>query len=130
MKKFTLILCTLILSGSLMAQHYRLDRFEKVAVRPFDQGLNIGTEAASLQGPLKPSGIPGNRTLQKISMSSSLNVNGLFSYEERYVTTQPTAKMFTFGNRAGGAFGNTGNDLKFKFTTDQGSTWDSVVLVA
>ncbi len=130
MKKFTLILCTLILSGALMAQHYRLDRFEKVAVRPFDQGLNIGTEAASLQGPLKPSGIPGNRTLQKISMSSSLNVNGLFSYEERYVTTQPTAKMFTFGNRAGGAFGNTGNDLKFKFTTDEGSTWDSVVLVA
>jgi hypothetical protein len=130
MKKFTLILLAFIVSGSLLAQHSRLNRFEKVAVRPFDQGRNIGLEAPSVPGPVQPFSVPGNRALLKIPMSSSLNVNGLFSYEERYVTTNLTSNLFSFGNRAGGPYGNTGNDLKFKFTNDQGSTWDSVVLVA
>ena len=113
-----------------MSQHSRLEKFEKVAVRPIDQNINIGNEAIFPPGPVKSPGLTGNRDLNKISMSSSLNVNGLFSYDERYVTIQQAANLFAFGNRAGGSYGNTGNDLKFKFTADQGNTWDSVVLVA
>jgi len=130
MKKLILILLSFIVAGSILAQHSRLNRFEKVSMRPFDQGKNIGVEPQSLQAPMQPLVIPGNRALLKISMSSSLNVNGLFSYEERYVTLDQASSLFCFGNRAGGPYGNTGNDLKFKITKDQGSTWDSVVLTA
>jgi len=127
MKKITLILLSCIMAGSLLAQHSRLDRFEKVAVRPFDMGKNIGYEAPSTQAPVQPLTVPGNRSLQKVSMSSSLNANGIFSYEERYVTIDKTSNLFCFGNRAGGPFGNTGNDLKFTFSNNQGASWDSVV---
>jgi hypothetical protein len=114
----------------LMAQHSRLNKIEKVTVRQIDQNRLIGNEIILPAGPVKSSGITGNRALNKISMSSSLNANGMFIYEERYLTVQTAANLFTFGNRAGGAYGNTGNDLKFKFTPDEGNTWDSVVLVA
>jgi len=130
MKKFTLMLLSFIVAGSVLAQHSRLDRFEKVEVRPFDQGRNIGIESPSTQGPTQSLSIPGNRALLKTSFSSSLNVNGMFSYEERYVTLDQTSGLFAFGNRAGGPFGNTGNDLKFTFTKDQGASWDSVVYTA
>jgi hypothetical protein len=103
----------------------------KAEIRPGYQGLTSGNEFTSLAGPVKPEVYTdGIRAIQKFSFSSSLNCNGLFSYEEKYLTTIPEAGMVAFGNRAGGPYGNTGNDLKFKFTVDQGVTWDSTLFIS
>ncbi|MCX6267942.1 MAG: hypothetical protein NTW16_11380 [Bacteroidetes bacterium] len=130
MKNILLFTIVILFGMTVMAQHSPLSQIEKVAVRPADQGRNITNEAVPQPGPVKPIAIAGNRSLQKFTMSSSLNVNGIFVYDQRFVTTQKAANLFAYGNRAGGAYGNTGNDLKFKFTANQGTSWDSVVIAA
>jgi hypothetical protein len=131
MKRTLLFLIVFVLSSLLLAQNVRKSQVRKAEIRPFDQGLNAGSEFSLNRWPAKTVNmLDNNRALQKISMSSSLNVNGLFVYEQRYVSIRPEAGMFIFGNRAGGPYKNTGNDLKYKFTLDQGATWDSTVFEA
>ena len=131
MKKIVLCLVALLMTSMVMSQPFKCNQVEKISVRPFDRGLNVGIDPVNFSGPGNANKVPDNMmSLLKIPMSSSLNANGIFVYEQRFVSIQQQANMFAYGNRAGGSFGNTGNDLKYKFTTDEGSTWDSVVLVA
>jgi hypothetical protein len=129
MKKALLFFLAIGIIASVVAQNSPKREFYKAQVRPVGVGLNLINEIPSFNGPLNTASST-DALLNKISFSSSLNVNGLFSYDERYLTLQPAANMFTFGNRAGGAYGNTGNDLKYSFTTDQGASWDSAVVPA
>lgn len=130
MKRFTLILMALTFGFAVLAQQDRLQRIEKKSVRPADYGKNITQEPVFPAMPWKNSAGIGTRELNKIAISSSLNANGVFNYEQRYLAVNQAASLFSFGNRAGGVFGNTGNDLKYKFTTDHGVTWDSAVMVS
>jgi hypothetical protein len=129
MKKALLLIFVLGIVASVMAINPQNRAISKAQVRPVNVGLNVTHENPSFNGPVVPR-ILGDNVLDvaKISFSSSLNVNGIFDYDERYLTIKPAANMFTFGNRAGGTYGNTGNDLKFSFTTNQGVAWDSVVV--
>jgi hypothetical protein len=125
-----MILLALTVTMAVWAQREKMQRVEKLAVRPADQGKNFLNEPVRLAAPFNLTDGIGSRDLNKISMSSSLNANGIFNYEQRYVVLDQATSLFSFGNRAGGVFGNTGNDLKYKFTTDNGSTWDSTVMVS
>jgi hypothetical protein len=129
MKKAILLIFVLGMIGSVMAINPQKRAFYKAQVRPLNVGLNATHETPSFNSPVVPK-ILGDNVLDvaKISFSSSLNVNGIYDYDERFLTIMPAANMFTYGNRAGGAYGNTGNDLKFSFTTNQGVAWDSVVV--
>ena len=129
MKKALLLIFVLGMIASVMAINPQKRAIYKAQVRPVNVGLNATHETPSFNGPVIPTRLGDNvLDVAKISFSSSLNVNGLFSYDERYLTIMPAANMFTFGNRAGGVFGNTGDNLKFSFTTNQGAAWDSVVV--
>jgi hypothetical protein len=130
MKKIALLLLAGMVTALSYGQGLKLKKCEPLTTRPVEQALVDGSSAQSSPGLLNAPVLPGNRAFTKIPMSSSLNVNGVFSYDQRYVTVDRTSGLFTFGNRAGGVFGNTGNDLKFKFTPDKGDTWDSVVIEA
>lgn len=130
MKKVTLILTALILTASVLAQNDFLRRIEKHDVRPADAGRNITGEKIPVSVPWLINNHAPTGVLNKIPMMSSLNANGIFGYEQRFLAVDQTTNLFSYGNRAGGIFGNTGNDLKYKFTTDQGLTWDSAVMVS
>lgn len=130
MKKVTLILTALILTASVLAQNDLLRRIEKHDVRPADAGRNITGEKNQVSAPWLINNHAPTGVLNKIPMMSSLNANGIFGYEQRFLAVDQTTNLFSYGNRAGGIFGNTGNDLKYKFTTDQGLTWDSAVMVS
>jgi hypothetical protein len=92
MKRTLLFLIVFVLSSLLLAQNVRKSQVRKAEIRPFDQGLNAGSEFSLNRWPAKTVNmLDNNRALQKISMSSSLNVNGLFVYEQRYVSIRPEA---------------------------------------
>jgi hypothetical protein len=130
MKKGMLLLTLICLITVGMAQNQKKSGIYKAERRPIDLGMNMIKEMPSFNGPIVPTRQTQNPLdVLKMSFSSSLNVNGIFSYDERFVTINQTANMFTYGNRAGGVFGNTGNDLKFKYTVNQGTSWDSAVAI-
>ena len=129
MKRFTFSLIALAVTLSGWAQPELMNRVHKLDVRPADAGRNITSEIIQPVMPFQAAPLAGEGELNKISMMSSTNAYGIFNYEQRFVTLDQTSNLFTYGNRAGGVFGNTGNDLKFKFTTDHGETWDSALKI-
>lgn len=130
MKRFTFSLIALAVTVSGWAQPELMNRVHKLDVRPADAGRNITSEIIQPVMPFQAAPLAGEGELNKISMMSSTNAYGIFNYEQRFVTLDQTSNLFTYGNRAGGVFGNTGNDLKFKFTTDHGETWDSALIAS
>ena len=131
MKKALLLFFALGVITSVMARNPQKSGIYKAEVRPVVLGLNLINEIPSFNGPIKTGNLVDNLLdIQKISFSSSLNVNGIYEYDQRYLTIMPAANMFTFGNRAGGPYGNTGDNLKFSYTVNQGATWDSAVVPA
>lgn len=129
MKRTLLLVFVFGMIASVMAISPQKRGIYKAQARPVGWGLNLINEIPSFNGPVIPANLADNLlSVDKVSMSSSLNVNGLFDYDERYITLQPGANMVTFGNRAGGPYGNTGNDLKFKYSGDQGTVWDSTLV--
>jgi hypothetical protein len=131
MKRIVLFLIAVCLLTTGIARNPGKSGIYKAQLRPVATGLNVTNELPSLNAPLKlPSEVSSPLDVLKYSISSSLNANGIFDYDERYLTIIPTQNMFAFGNRAGGPFGNTGNDLKLTFSYDQGVTHDSVVILS
>jgi hypothetical protein len=129
MKKALLFFFALGVITSVMATNPRNSGVYKAQVLPASAGMYLTNEIPSFNGPINTGNVFDNLTdVSKISFSSSLNAYGIYEYDQHFLTIQPGANMFTFGNRAGGVFGNTGNDLKFTFTTNQGAAWDSAVV--
>jgi hypothetical protein len=128
MKKAILLSFAFCAMTFIMAQKSHNLGMYKAEKRAIDMGKNVIQETPSFVAPVKPGTIVD--VINKISFSSSLNVNGIFVYSERFLSNQDNAHMFTYGNRAGGPFGNTGNDLKYSFTLNDGVTWDSAVVPA
>jgi len=116
---------------SVLAQKLKTSEVYQAQPRDVSVGLNVVKEIPSFNG---PSSIVSARKdvldVDKITFNSIHNAYGIFSYDQRFLTLQPAADMFTYANRAGGIYGNTGNDLKFKFTLDRGLTWDTAVVPA
>ncbi|MDP4280778.1 MAG: T9SS type A sorting domain-containing protein [Bacteroidota bacterium] len=131
MKKTLLLVMALSIASFVIAQNRHTTGIYQAKVRPVGASLNLINETPSFNGPTKILSTADNSSsLLKVTFGSSANPNGIFNYDERFLTISPSANMFNFGNRAGGAYGNTGNDLKFTFTTDQGANWDSCVVTA
>jgi len=128
MKRALLFLIACCIVTIAMATNPGKSGIYKAVQRPMGAGLNLINELPSLNvSTIVPARINEPMDVLKISFHSSANNYGVFDYDQRYLTIQPGANMFTFGNRGGGVFGNTLNDLKFKYTVNQGTTWDSAV---
>ncbi|HZY25645.1 MAG TPA: T9SS type A sorting domain-containing protein [Bacteroidales bacterium] len=131
MKKALLLFFSLCLVTIVIARDPGKSGIYKATALPISAGMRVINELPSFNAPTRvPNQLDQTLDIQKTSFSSSLNVNGIYYYDQRFLTILPAANMFTFGNRAGGAYGNTGNDLKYKYTTDMGLNWDSAVIAS
>jgi len=125
------LLLSLALSVCLFAgaQQRNLNKVHKDQPRKVDQGLNISNERA-LQNNSNSHYDLLNRSgdLLKTNVSSSSNLFGIFNTDQRVVSAIPGANMVVFGNRAGGSFGATGNDLRVAYSTDYGANFTNFVI--
>lgn len=129
MKKSLLLSLALSVSLFAGAQQRNLNSVEKLEPRKADQGLNIANETVSLnQGNSYEVLLNRSGDLLKTDVSSSANLFGIFTTDQRVVSAQPEANMVVFGNRAGGSFGATGNDLRIAYSTDYGANFTNFVI--
>lgn len=113
MKKSLLLSLAFSVSLFAGAQQRNFSKVHKVEPRKADFGLNYSNETAS-QNAGNSYEVLLNRSgdLLKTNVSSSSNLFGIFNTDQRVVSAIPEANMVVFGNRAGGSFGATGNDLR------------------
>ncbi|MCB9014532.1 MAG: T9SS type A sorting domain-containing protein [Lentimicrobiaceae bacterium] len=129
MKKIVLILFGLLICYSVIAQQRNMTAIEKVYPRSF---------TSDLESSVNQQGLPQNADYQilfnksgdllKINVSSSANLFGIFTTDQRVVSALPEANMVIFGNRAGGSFGATGNDLRIAYSVDMGAEFTNFVI--
>ena len=130
MRKLLLFTTALLFGFSSFAQQRNFSAMEKLTPRaPYEVTVNdISNETALPE--INNSGVPYNRSgdLLKVDFSSSANVYGIYSGDARVLSAQPEANTIVFGNRAGGSFGATGNDLRVSYSSDLGFNWTSFVI--
>ncbi len=128
MKKLLLLSLALILGAGVFAQQRNLSAIEKQVPRPVTSVL----ENDQLQGAQTTADydVLYNKSgdLLKIDVSSSSNIFGIFTTDQRVVSAHPEVNMAVFGNRAGGSFGATGNDLRIAYSTDYGATFTNFII--
>ncbi|HLO91876.1 MAG TPA: hypothetical protein VK172_11995, partial [Lentimicrobium sp.] len=131
MKKSLLLVSALGICLFAGAQTRELSKTYKAQVRPVDMGINNPEINANQTGGEDFGGII-NRSgdILKTQISSSSNAFGIFSVDQTVLTTQPALNTVTFGCRAGGPMGATGNDLRVAYTSDLGATWTNYVIAA
>ncbi|HLO89779.1 MAG TPA: hypothetical protein VK172_01315, partial [Lentimicrobium sp.] len=129
MKKSLLLILALVVCLFAGAQTRELSKTYKAQVRPVDMGINNPEINANQAGGEDFGGII-NRSgdILKTQISSSVNVYGIFSVDQTILTTQPELNTVTFGCRAGGPMGATGNDLRIAYSSDLGATWNNFVV--
>lgn len=129
MKKNLLLVLVMLAGITVSAQQRNLSAIKQVFPRPVTSGLENdqlqqGTQASADYDVLyNKSG-----DLLKIDVSSSSNLFGIFTTDQRVVSAHPEANMAVFGNRAGGSFGATGNDLRIAYSTDYGATFTNFIV--
>ncbi len=129
MKKSLLLGAALSLCLVAGAQQRNLSSTYKAEVRPLDNGRNNPEMISNSTQGDEFGGLSNNsRDILKTQISTSANVYGIFSMEQTVLTTQPDLNMVTFGNRAGGAMGATGNDLRVSWSNDLGANWTNFVI--
>ncbi|GAB1404103.1 hypothetical protein MASR1M74_12820 [Lentimicrobium sp.] len=130
MKKMLLFASALLIGFSASAQQRNLTAAKQaIPATPYQLYFqDISNEAALPE--INNSGVPYNRSgeLLKVEVSSSSNFYGIFSMDQRVVSAQPETNTIIFGNRAGGPFGATGNDLRVAYSTDLGLSWTNFVI--
>lgn len=128
MKKTLLLGLALSIGFFAGAQQRNLSKITKAVPRSVDYGMNITDLSSGL--PDENAGIIYNKSgdLLKVDISSSSNIFGIFSADQVVVSAVPEANMVAFGNRAGGSFGATGNDLRIAYSTNLGSTFSNFVV--
>lgn len=117
MKKSLLMIVACAFMFSAFAQ--RNMTAEKKALKPLQKQLIIN-EPASL-GPVQQKQIT---TSDLIFFHSSLNGYTLLSGKK--ITADQTSKKALYTARAGGSWGYTGDDISFKMTSNNGSSFDSL----
>lgn len=129
MKKSLLLVSALSVCLFAGAQTRELSKTYKAQVRPVDMGISNPEINANQTGGDDFGGIV-NRSgdIFKTQISTSGNVFGIFSVDQTVLTTQPELNTVTFGTRAGGAMGATGNDLRIAYSSDLGTTWTNFVV--
>ncbi|MDY0344889.1 MAG: T9SS type A sorting domain-containing protein [Lentimicrobium sp.] len=130
MKKMLLFVSALLIGFSVNAQKRNLTAAEKLTpASPYEVYFSDYSNEAALPE-INNSGVPFNRSgdLLKVDMSSSSNFYGIFSMDQRIISAQPETNTIIFGNRAGGSFGATGNDLRVSYSTDLGYNWTNFVI--
>jgi len=129
MKKTLLLGIALSVGLFAGAQQRNLSKVQKNELRPIDQGLNYTNESASqLNGNSATELYNRSGDLLKTDVSSSANLFGIFTMDQVVVSAVPEANMLVFGNRAGGSFGATGNDIRVAYSTDMGATYNNFVI--
>jgi hypothetical protein len=95
----------------------------------------VTTASGGLKGPVKPSkhvttvkGPKGSLNLNKVEFSSSGNMLTVEFNSIRTLSAIPSLNLVAFTHRAGGDYGATANYLKVSYTTDNGTTFDSLIL--
>jgi hypothetical protein len=129
MKKSLLLGAALSLCLIAGAQERNYSQVYKAIERPADNGRNNAEMISNMNGGDNFGGL-SNRSgdILKTQISTSSNVYGIFSLDQTVLTTQTEANMVAFGNRAGGAMGATGNDLRVAYSTDLGANWNNFVI--
>ena len=130
MKKLLLVGFALCIGLFTYAQKRNYSILEKAVPSTYDQGLYLNDAPAFTPGTENNADVIYKRsgTLVKTTISTSSNIYGLVSTDQRVVSARPEANLIAFGNRAGGASGATGNDLRVSFSTNSGASWNSVLV--
>ena len=130
MKKLLLFSAGLLISISAFSQLRVNPHATKMSVREPSAVLYNDVNPEVAQPRVTTSGIPYNRAgdLLKVDMASSSNMYGIIYSDTRILSAQPETNTITFGNRAGGQFGGTGNNLIVAHSTDLGSSWTNAIL--
>lgn len=130
MKKLLLVGLALSIGLLTFAQKRNYNNFVKAVPSTYSQGLDQNASSSVVPGKPDVADVIYNRSgeLLKTTISTSSNIYGLVSTDQRVVSARPEANLVAFGNRAGGASGATGNDLRVSFSTDFGTTWSSVLV--
>src|ERR1035437_6151649 len=103
MKKALLLFFSLCLVTIVIARDPGKSGIYKATALPLSAGMRVIKELPSFNAPTRvPNQLDQTLDIQKKSFSSSLNVNGVYYYDQRFLTIMPGATMVTFGNRAGG----------------------------
>jgi len=126
MKKNLLIFLGLFIGLTVAAQQRNYNSIKKLMPRAIETGL----DKTDQPGTFENSEVIYNRSgdLLKTDVSSSANLFGIFTTDQRVVSAHPELGMAVFGNRAGGSFGATGNDLRVAYSMDMGATWSNFVI--
>ena len=130
MKKTLLFAAGLLFSISAISQQRVNPHATKNTPRKPDAAFYHDNNPETALPEVNTSGIPFNRSgdLLKVDVSSSANMYGMFMPDASIITAQPETNVITFGNRAGGSYGATGNDLRIAYSTDLGSSWTNFVI--
>ncbi|MHC1776131.1 MAG: T9SS type A sorting domain-containing protein [Lentimicrobium sp.] len=129
MKKSLLLSLALSIALFAGAQQRNFNKVHKVEPRKVDQGLNYFNESASLNtGNSYQELFNRSGDLLKTNVSSSSNLFGIFHTDQRVVSALPEVNMIVFGNRAGGSFGATGNDLRIAYSTEYGANFTNFLV--
>lgn len=128
MKKLLLLSLALVVSAGVFAQERNFSSISKKVPRPLDAGNIIEPASNSYTNGDVSQIYKRSGTLSKTTVSTSLNVFGLVSTQQRVVSALPAANMVVFSNRAGGTMGATGNDIKVCYSNDLGVNWSNIVI--
>lgn len=130
MKKMLLFVAALLIGFSVNAQKRNLTAARQATpATPYQLYFQDASSETALPE-INNSGVPYNRSgdLLKVDMSSSSNIYGFFNMGQRILSAQPETNTIIFGNRAGGPFGATGNDIRVAYSTDLGYNWTNFVI--
>ena len=129
MKKLLLFATAVCISAGLSAQQRNLNK--TVKLEPYKIEVIAETPQQSADNSeLITSSVSesGSRDVSRVNISSSSNMFGIFSGDQRVMSAKPSANMITFGNRAGGSFGASGNDLRIAYSLDLGQTFTNFIV--
>ena len=130
MKKLLLLGLALSIGFITYAQKRNYTSISTAIPTTFNQGIDNADQPAGIVGESINEDVIYNKsgTLLKTTISTSSNVYGIFANDQRVLSARPEANLIAFGNRAGGAAGATGNDLRVSFSSNFGTTWSSVLV--
>lgn len=109
------------------AQNTDLRELYKAEIRPLNSNAHIDNAPEVPGGVFTPTST-SSREVTKIQISTSGNIYGVLSTQQSVLRVEPSLNFALFGTRAGGPMGATGNDLRFAYTTDMGTTWTNFVV--
>ncbi|KAF0201526.1 MAG: hypothetical protein FD170_2684 [Bacteroidetes bacterium] len=126
--KTTLLVVASLLTFSVFSQNRNLSAIEKVQPRSIESKLDLNIQTQIYPEINNAAFERSSLETTRLDISSSSNIYGIFSGNQRVVSAQPSANMIAFGNRAGGSFGATGNDLRIAYSTDLGNSFTNFIV--